>query len=116
MTRSLHAFQTSATAMSARKKLMEEIYDQFLVCKICYDVYSRPKTLSCLHTFCEVCIAKQHDAERQRAYRSERGAFSLIVTLYVIFTLCNFRVQTQRVSKTFLSRILTSVNLFLVLS
>ena len=55
--------------MSARKKLMEEIYDQFLVCKICHDVYSRPKTLTCLHTFCETCISKQHDAERQRAYR-----------------------------------------------
>jgi len=56
--------------MSARKKLMEDIYDQFLLCKICFDVYSRPKTLACLHTFCEACIAKQHDAERQRAYRS----------------------------------------------
>ena len=72
-TSALQAFQFQTHApgavMSARKKLMEEIYDQFLVCKICCDVYSRPKTLSCLHTFCETCIAKQHDAERQRAYR-----------------------------------------------
>jgi len=63
-------------AMSARKKLMEEIYDQFLVCKICDDVYSRPKTLSCLHTFCESCITKQHDTERQRAYRCRLRVWS----------------------------------------
>ena len=55
--------------MSSRKKLLEEIYDQFLVCKICFDVYVRPKTLACQHTFCEDCIEKHQEAELERAYR-----------------------------------------------
>ena len=50
-------------------KLMQEIYDQFLVCKICYEPYRQPKTLVCLHTFCCACIEKHQDAELQRSYR-----------------------------------------------
>ena len=48
---------------------MDEIYDQFLLCKICFETYKRPKTLSCLHTFCEVCLEKHQDAEIERSYR-----------------------------------------------
>ncbi len=50
-------------------KLMQEIYDQFLVCKICYEPYKQPKTLACLHTFCCVCLEKHQDAEMERSYR-----------------------------------------------
>jgi hypothetical protein len=54
---------------SCRKKLLEEIYDQFLVCKICFEVYTSPKTLACLHTFCEQCIERHLSAELERSYR-----------------------------------------------
>lgn len=37
-------------------KLAQEIHDEFLVCKICLEVYTNPKCLACLHTFCEGCI------------------------------------------------------------
>ncbi|PAA57478.1 hypothetical protein BOX15_Mlig012698g1 [Macrostomum lignano] len=37
-------------------KLVQEIHDEFLVCKICMSPFKTPKCLSCLHTFCEVCI------------------------------------------------------------
>ena len=37
-------------------KLVQEIQDEFLSCKICLEVYKNPKSLNCLHTFCEVCI------------------------------------------------------------
>lgn len=37
-------------------KLVQEIQDEFLVCKICLETYKNPKSLNCLHTFCEVCI------------------------------------------------------------
>lgn len=54
---------------SSSKKLVEEIYDQFLVCKICYDIYKNPKTLSCLHTFCTECLEKHQESELERSYR-----------------------------------------------
>lgn len=37
-------------------KLAQEIHDEFLVCKICLEAYKSPKSLNCLHTFCEQCI------------------------------------------------------------
>ncbi|PAA86352.1 hypothetical protein BOX15_Mlig033102g1 [Macrostomum lignano] len=37
-------------------KLVQEIHDEFLVCKICMEPFKTPKCLACLHTFCEVCI------------------------------------------------------------
>ena len=49
--------------------LMKEIYDQFLVCKICFEQYRNPKTLSCMHVFCCLCLEKHHDAELERSYR-----------------------------------------------
>jgi len=44
-------------------RLAQEIYDEFLVCKICLESYQRPKCLSCLHTFCEDCIESHVTAE-----------------------------------------------------
>ena len=61
---------TKMTGMAAsRSDLMDEIYDQFLICKICYELYKRPKTLQCLHTFCMECLEKHQDAELERSYR-----------------------------------------------
>ena len=37
-------------------KLAQEIHDEFLTCKICLEGYKNPKSLNCLHTFCEQCI------------------------------------------------------------
>jgi len=37
-------------------KLAQEIHDEFLTCKICLEAYKNPKSLNCLHTFCEQCI------------------------------------------------------------
>ncbi len=37
-------------------KLAQEIHDEFLLCKICLEGYKNPKSLNCLHTFCEQCI------------------------------------------------------------
>jgi len=37
-------------------KLESEIKEEFLSCKICYEPFTSPKSLSCLHTFCEKCL------------------------------------------------------------
>ena len=47
-----------------------ELYDQFLVCRLCSEHYTRPKTLACMHTFCESCLEMHYDMEEQdRSYR-----------------------------------------------
>ncbi|CAC5413397.1 TRIM2_3 [Mytilus coruscus] len=46
----------SSTSGGTGNKLAQEIQDEFLVCKICLEVYKNPKCLDCLHTFCEACI------------------------------------------------------------
>eukprot|EP00918_Siedleckia_nematoides_P099535 GHVU01217699.1.p1 GENE.GHVU01217699.1~~GHVU01217699.1.p1 ORF type:complete len:618 (+),score=96.50 GHVU01217699.1:146-1999(+) len=48
-------FEMAAPA-STSGKLAQEIHDEFLVCKICLEGYKNPKSLNCLHTFCECCI------------------------------------------------------------
>ena len=40
----------------AGNKLAQEIHDEFLTCKICLEAFKSPKSLDCLHTFCEQCI------------------------------------------------------------
>ncbi|KAF6778052.1 hypothetical protein AHF37_02173 [Paragonimus kellicotti] len=44
-------------------RLAQEIHDEFLVCKICFESYTNPKCLSCLHTFCASCIDRHISAE-----------------------------------------------------
>lgn len=53
----------------ASKRLMKEIYEQFLVCKICLETYKQPKTLACLHIFCTECLEKHVEADYERTYR-----------------------------------------------
>ncbi|XP_061182363.1 E3 ubiquitin-protein ligase TRIM56-like [Saccostrea echinata] len=35
---------------------MSTIAEEFLTCSICFEVYTGPKTLPCLHSFCKGCI------------------------------------------------------------
>jgi len=50
--------------------LITEISDKFLLCGICNAYYTRPKSLSCLHTYCEECLEVRYLIEEQeRTYR-----------------------------------------------
>ena len=59
---------------SSSNRLAQEIYDEFLVCKICLDGYKNPKCLDCLHTFCETCIETHVNSEP--AYYSDYREFT----------------------------------------
>ncbi len=44
-------------------EIAQEIHDEFLICKICLDSFDTPKSLACLHTFCQSCIENHISAE-----------------------------------------------------
>ena len=51
---------------SAVRKLEEQ-----LTCSVCLDLYTNPKTLPCLHSFCEACIERlPQDKEGETYYLS----------------------------------------------
>lgn len=53
-------------------QLAEQINDEFLTCKICFEHFRDPKCLSCLHTFCEECIEQHVSAQRSYKYTDYR--------------------------------------------
>ena len=55
---------TSTTA-SAAEKAMEKLSAQ-LSCSVCLEEYSRPRVLPCLHVFCEACLEKMVETQRDK--------------------------------------------------
>ena len=94
--------------MAASNKLMKEITDQFLHCKICYEPYKEPKTLVCLHTFCTTCLQKHLDSDNSRSSRF------LLYTRYITCPLCRSKTEiptggVRRLPDNFLVSSLTDV-------
>ena len=52
-----------AVGMTKNGVLAQLIHDEFLCCKICLDGFTNPKSLNCLHTFCEECIENHANSE-----------------------------------------------------
>ncbi|XP_055954720.1 mucin-17-like [Patella vulgata] len=73
--------------MATGTKLMKEINDQFLICKICFEPYKDPKTLICLHTFCCDCVQKHTEAENSRPSRYN------LYSRYVTCPLCRKKTE-----------------------
>ncbi|XP_014674107.1 PREDICTED: E3 ubiquitin-protein ligase TRIM56-like [Priapulus caudatus] len=57
-------------ASLASVKLTQEIMEEFLTCKLCYQQFVSPKCLTCLHTFCQMCLDKQVATMRRPVYGS----------------------------------------------
>lgn len=94
--------------MATGNKLVKEITDQFLHCKICYEPYKEPKTLTCLHTFCSDCIQKHVDSDSNRSSRF------LLYSRYITCPLCRSKTEipnggVRRLPDNFLVSSLTDV-------
>ncbi|XP_056017400.1 E3 ubiquitin-protein ligase TRIM56-like [Ostrea edulis] len=48
--------------------IVKRLKEDYLTCVICFELYNEPKVLSCLHTFCEVCL----DALIQKSSEKEQ--------------------------------------------
>ena len=49
------------------EKLVNEIKDDFLTCKLCNNTFSDPKALPCLHTFCKGCLVEHINRHKVQA-------------------------------------------------
>ncbi|KAI8502926.1 interferon-beta production [Branchiostoma belcheri] len=45
-------------------KLKQTLEEEFLVCRVCLNSFHKPKSLPCLHTFCELCVSVLHGQHR----------------------------------------------------
>lgn len=94
--------------MATGNKLVKEITDQFLHCKICLGPYQDPKTLVCLHTFCADCLQQHVDSDTNRSSRF------LLYNRYITCPLCRRKTEiptggVKRLPDNFLVSNLTDV-------
>lgn len=50
--------QIPVTMAQRTTQLSEVLREDYLSCKICYELYRTPKLLPCLHTYCEQCLGQ----------------------------------------------------------
>ena len=46
--------------MASASAVLQEIGKDFLECGICFERYTNPKILSCVHSFCEKCLVQYY--------------------------------------------------------
>ncbi|XP_078667717.1 E3 ubiquitin-protein ligase TRIM71-like [Branchiostoma floridae x Branchiostoma belcheri] len=51
--------------MAAASFPLEEFDEKFLTCAVCEEIYTDPRVLPCLHTFCAKCLEKWRKGETQ---------------------------------------------------
>ncbi|XP_066287812.1 uncharacterized protein [Branchiostoma lanceolatum] len=84
--------------------LKQSLKDEFLVCRMCLNSFHGPKSLPCLHTFCEQCVSVLHDQQkplrcpicRQAHYIPAEGVSSLPDNFFIVSLAERLNASTQR--------------------
>ncbi|XP_055957740.1 E3 ubiquitin-protein ligase rnf8-like [Patella vulgata] len=66
-----------------------QLRDRYLTCSICYEVFTEPKTLPCLHSFCEKCLSDyifSFDQSLMEDARQLRDKYLTCSICYDVFT------------------------------
>ncbi|XP_071092988.1 uncharacterized protein [Haliotis cracherodii] len=66
----VHSRSPTTKPHSPTTKTIEE---QFLTCPICFEMYSHPKCLPCLHTFCRHCLASYIQSKNEVEMKVRKG-------------------------------------------
>ena len=66
----------TSVGISKNGLLAQQIHEEFLCCKICLDSFTNPKSLNCLHTFCEECIENHANSESSYKKYSDYREFT----------------------------------------
>lgn len=66
----------ASIGISKNGLLAQQIHEEFLCCKICLDSFTNPKSLNCLHTFCEECIENHANSESSYKKYSDYREFT----------------------------------------
>ncbi|XP_063963615.1 tripartite motif-containing protein 2-like [Lytechinus pictus] len=45
-------------ASLSQLSVLSQISEEFLLCQVCFERFSKPKVLPCLHSFCEACLLR----------------------------------------------------------
>ncbi|XP_070570089.1 tripartite motif-containing protein 2-like [Ptychodera flava] len=87
-------------------QLLDEIGEDFLTCTICYSQFRTPKTLPCLHTFCEYCliplVAKNKTLRCptcRKPFQLHKGDVSQLQTNFFINNLMDLLRRRQKEEK-----------------
>ncbi|XP_071806551.1 E3 ubiquitin-protein ligase TRIM56-like [Asterias amurensis] len=101
-------FSIFSDKMASVSTVLQEIGKDFLECGICFERYTNPKILSCVHSFCEKCLVQYYGNDvvktcpvcRQETRLPVPGGISGLKTNGFIITLREKIELQEKVAKT----------------
>ncbi|XP_019626328.1 PREDICTED: E3 ubiquitin-protein ligase TRIM71-like [Branchiostoma belcheri] len=84
--------------MAAASFPLEEFDEKFLTCAVCDEIYTDPRVLPCLHTFCTKCLVKWRKGKShftcptcRQQVRLQEGGISSLPQYFFMNSLLDFR-------------------------
>ncbi|XP_038071147.1 E3 ubiquitin-protein ligase TRIM13-like [Patiria miniata] len=78
--------------------------EEHLTCSICYNLFDTPKTLACLHSFCENCLLRCHDGYSEEIMcpvcrQADSTTFGAVENITTDFKLVNMVESVRKEDK-----------------